>query len=87
MTYLHCPRCRLAIRCQAQYLTMTNCPRCLARAAVASPLFSSPLTAAQLRASERDVVMVAPSPGARAASLDRSGPSARPTRGRPPAAR
>jgi len=51
-TYLHCPRCRLAIRCRAQYLTMTNCPRCMARAAVASPLFASPLNAAELRVSE-----------------------------------
>lgn len=43
MTYLHCPRCRLTIKCRAHYLMLTNCPRCLARAAIASPLSASPL--------------------------------------------
>ncbi|HEV7805596.1 MAG TPA: hypothetical protein VGO80_07260 [Solirubrobacteraceae bacterium] len=53
MTYLHCPRCRLAVRCRASYLAFTNCPRCIARAAIVSPMFSSPLDGAQLRATER----------------------------------
>ena len=48
--YMHCPRCRLAIRCRADYLTLTNCPRCLARAAIAAPLMASPLNAAELHA-------------------------------------
>jgi hypothetical protein len=52
MTYLHCPRCRLAIRCRAHYLTLTNCPRCLARAGIVSPLFASPLDAHELHAGE-----------------------------------
>jgi anti-sigma regulatory factor (Ser/Thr protein kinase) len=50
MTYLHCPRCRLAIRCRADYLTLTNCPRCLARTAIAVELFASSLTASELQA-------------------------------------
>ena len=54
MTYLHCPRCRLAVRCRASYLTFTNCPRCIARAAIVSPMFSSPLDGAQLRAAARE---------------------------------
>lgn len=48
MTYQHCPRCRLAIRCRAPYLLLTNCPRCLARTGIASPLFCSPLNAREL---------------------------------------
>ena len=51
MSYLHCPRCRLAIRCRAEYLTLTNCPRCLARAAIPTALFASDLDAYELRAS------------------------------------
>jgi len=54
MTYLHCPRCRLAVRCRASYLAFSNCPRCIARAAIASPMFSSPLDALELRAMQRE---------------------------------
>ena len=50
MTYLHCPRCRLAINSRAPYLTMTHCPRCLARAAIRTPLFASALNGHELRA-------------------------------------
>jgi len=50
MTYLHCPRCRLAIRYRAHYLTLTNCPRCLAHAAITAPLFASPLNGAEMQA-------------------------------------
>jgi tRNA G26 N,N-dimethylase Trm1 len=49
MTYLHCPRCRLAIRRQVDYLSLVNCPRCLARTAIAVPLFTSPLNGGELR--------------------------------------
>jgi tRNA G26 N,N-dimethylase Trm1 len=49
MTYMHCPRCRLAIRRRVSYLTLVNCPRCLARTAIAVPLFTSPLSATELR--------------------------------------
>lgn len=48
MMYLHCARCRLAIRVRADYLILTNCPRCLARAGLASRMFSSPLNATEL---------------------------------------
>jgi hypothetical protein len=48
VSYLHCPRCRLTIAERPDSL-LVNCPRCLARAAVVSPLFASPL-----RAAERD---------------------------------
>jgi hypothetical protein len=50
MTYLHCPRCRLAINSRAPYLTLTHCPRCLARTAIPTPLFSSPLNGHELHA-------------------------------------
>jgi hypothetical protein len=50
MTYLHCPRCRLAINCRAPYLTLTHCPRCLARTAIPTPLFASTLNGHELRA-------------------------------------
>lgn len=53
MTYLHCPRCRLAIKCRSHYLMMTNCPRCLARAAIPCALFASPLDAIELHATSR----------------------------------
>lgn len=56
MTYLHCPRCRLAIKCRAHYLMLTNCPRCLARAAITSPLFASPLSATELPATSQAAV-------------------------------
>ena len=54
MTYQHCPRCRLAIRCRASYLKLTSCPRCLARAGIISTMFSSPLNAMELRGAEPD---------------------------------
>ena len=47
--HLHCPRCRLAITCRADYLKLTNCPRCLARAGLVSPLSSSSLTRMEFR--------------------------------------
>ncbi len=50
MSYLHCPRCRLVVTQRAYYLTLTNCPRCLARTAIAVPLFASPLTSSELHA-------------------------------------
>ena len=43
MTYLHCPRCRLAVAQKAAWMGMVRCPRCLARGGVAVELFSSPL--------------------------------------------
>jgi uncharacterized Zn finger protein (UPF0148 family) len=43
MTYLHCPRCRLAVARKAARLGLVHCPRCLARGRVAVELFSSPL--------------------------------------------
>lgn len=43
MTYLHCPRCRLAMAQKVAWLGMVHCPRCLARARIAVELFSSPL--------------------------------------------
>ena len=43
VTYLHCPRCRLAMAQKAAWLGMVHCPRCLARGGVVIELFSSPL--------------------------------------------
>lgn len=58
--YLHCPRCRLAIKCRADNLTLIDCPRCLARAAIAAPLFASPLNDTDLHAAENDESRRAP---------------------------
>ena len=55
MSYLHCPRCRLAIRCRAEYLGMTNCPRCLARTGIPTTLFASPLNAYELYAARPEL--------------------------------
>jgi hypothetical protein len=41
MSYLRCGRCGLQIRVQAEYLSIDNCPRCLARSALVSPLVRS----------------------------------------------
>jgi len=49
MSYLHCARCRLAITRGVNCVSPTNCPRCLARAAVTSPLFGSTLNGVELR--------------------------------------
>jgi hypothetical protein len=38
MAYLNCGRCGLEIKIQAAYLRMDNCPRCLARGAIAAPM-------------------------------------------------
>ena len=46
MAYLNCGRCGLEIRVRAPFLTIKNCPRCLARAAIVTPLVlsSTPVT-------------------------------------------
>jgi hypothetical protein len=41
MSYLSCPRCRLTIRIRAPYLVLRNCPRCLARAGLPTPMYVS----------------------------------------------
>jgi hypothetical protein len=38
MAYLTCGRCGLQIRIRADYLRLDNCPRCLARSAIVSPM-------------------------------------------------
>ena len=38
MSYLNCGRCGLQIKIQAAYLRIENCPRCLARNGVVSPM-------------------------------------------------
>jgi hypothetical protein len=50
--YLHCPRCRLAIKCRVDNPIPVNCRRCLARAAIAVPVFASQLNGAELRAAD-----------------------------------
>ncbi len=69
MTYLHCPRCRLAIRSRADYLGPTNCPRCLARAAIASPLFQSARNGLELRADDVAARRATSAPAVAAARL------------------
>ena len=41
MPYLHCGRCGLQIRIQAPFMSLENCPRCLARSATVAPLVRS----------------------------------------------
>ena len=41
MAYLNCGRCGLEIKIQAAFLRLDNCPRCLARTAIVSPLVVS----------------------------------------------
>jgi hypothetical protein len=41
MPYLHCGRCGLQIKIQAEYLRLENCPRCLARSKALMPLVLS----------------------------------------------
>lgn len=53
MTYLHCPRCRFAVRARPGHMAPASCPRCLAHAAIAAPLFASPLNGVELHAAER----------------------------------
>jgi hypothetical protein len=48
MSYLSCPRCRLTIRIRAPYLAMRNCPRCLARAGLPTPMYATPRRVAAL---------------------------------------
>lgn len=39
MAYLNCPRCALSIRMRDNHRSMEHCPRCLARAQLAVPLY------------------------------------------------
>ena len=41
MGYLNCGRCGLEIRIRASFLRINNCPRCLARSAIVTPLVLS----------------------------------------------
>ena len=54
MTYLHCARCKLAIQSGLNCVTPSTCPRCQARAGIASPLFASELNGVEMRARERE---------------------------------
>jgi hypothetical protein len=38
MAYLHCGRCGLRVKIQANYLRIDNCPRCLARSGTIAPM-------------------------------------------------
>jgi tRNA G26 N,N-dimethylase Trm1 len=53
MTYLHCARCKLAIQSGLNCVAPSTCPRCQARAGIASPLFASDLNGVEMRAKER----------------------------------
>jgi anti-sigma B factor antagonist len=52
MPYMSCPRCGLSIRLRAAFLTLENCPRCIAKAGIAIPMELSQ-GQAQQRRSER----------------------------------
>lgn len=41
MSYLQCRRCGFQIRIQAAFIRVENCPRCLGRSAIVSPLEES----------------------------------------------
>jgi hypothetical protein len=38
MLYMHCHRCNLTLEVRSSYLTLEHCPRCIARARIATPL-------------------------------------------------
>ncbi len=40
-SYMNCPRCGLTIGLRAPFLTLERCPRCLARAGAAIPMYIS----------------------------------------------
>jgi hypothetical protein len=48
--FLNCSRCGLSIPVRFTWLRPEHCPRCLARARVAHPMFQSPLPFSQLAA-------------------------------------
>lgn len=60
MTYLNCPRCSLTIRVRADYLAPRSCPRCIARARLAIPMYGTPHPARL--AAEEALVPGAPEP-------------------------
>src|SRR3978361_137049 len=41
MSYMNCPRCGLSLGLRAPFLTLDRCPRCLARAGAAIPMYLS----------------------------------------------
>jgi tRNA G26 N,N-dimethylase Trm1 len=47
-TFMHCPRCRHAIRGETTSSAPT-CPRCLERSGVATRMYASPLNSAEMR--------------------------------------
>ena len=40
-SYMNCPRCGLTLGLRAPFLTLEHCPRCLARAGAAIPMYLS----------------------------------------------
>jgi anti-sigma B factor antagonist len=38
MAFMNCPRCGLAVRLRAPYLTLDRCPRCLAKSGLSVPM-------------------------------------------------
>lgn len=50
--FLNCSRCGLTIQVRFTWLRPEHCPRCLARARVAHPMFQSPLPFSQLTAGQ-----------------------------------
>jgi hypothetical protein len=43
ISYANCPRCGLAVRLRATFLTLRHCPRCVARRGIAVEMFTSKL--------------------------------------------
>jgi len=48
MRYLNCPRCHLTILERDPRVIASDCPRCLGKAGVRSPLFASSLPSGRL---------------------------------------
>ena len=71
MACLTCGRCGLEIKIQAAFLRIDNCPRCLARSAIVSPLVlsaraSTPAGWGDVAASDRRAGSQRATPAARA---------------------
>lgn len=81
-TFMHCPQCRHAVRSATTSSARAACPRCLERSGVATRMYASPLSRAEMQvrlqrvrpfASVRDLT----------ARLAHRAPRTRPVRSRP----
>ena len=49
-TFMHCPKCRHAVRSETTSSARPACPRCLESSGVATRMYASPLDGAEMQA-------------------------------------